>query len=472
VNSAEDRLLAAMSAAAEVAAAEIPAAPPLHLPPEQAPGASRGRAPRPWSRWSRWSRWTIPLTAAAAMVVLAVALVLIKDIPNGSVVPPNTSTAGPGGVPRYYVALKQLATYTDVATPPAGIVVGDSLTGGTLATFAPPAGTTFASVTAAADDLTFAVFAVASSTGSFTHKAKTTLAGRWYQVRLSPGAARPARLTLLPVKPVILLRDTTEEAGWAALDASFAAALSGSGRELAVPEWVGTHALAVQVFSVATGRLLHDWTMNDRSLNQAARPYLTWIDGDRSLALLTIRSSSAALAVTTVREWPDAGPATGDLAAVGKDVWTLRNTPGPTTTLQDCLSGAPGGVQISADGKTFSCATSTTAVHGGHVSFYTFPLAASTTVTAQGRLDASLRFRDNPRVSEYLAQVLWASPSGSPLIGMWTGAVAVAVSSSGSGSAPAAPGQSIGVISHGRFTPLHFPAGFTLVVGSGIPITW
>lgn len=469
MNSAEDRLLAAMSAAAEVAATEIPAAPPLHLPPEQAPGASRGRGPRPWTRWTRW---TIPLTAAAAVVVLAIALVLVKDIPNGSVVPPNPSGTGPGGVPRYYVALNQLTKETGDVMARNGIVVGDSLTGRTLGTFAPPAGTTFATVTAAADDLTFAVFAVTSSTGSFASKAKTTLSGRWYQVRLSPGAARPARLTVLPVKPLILLRDTTEEAGWAALDASFAAALSGSGRELAVPEWAGTHALAVRVFSVATGRLLHEWTMNDRSLNQAARPYLTWLDGDRSLALLTTRSTSAELSVTDVREWPDAGPASGDLAAVGKVVWSLRNTPGPATTVQDCLYGAPGGVQISADGKTFSCATSTTTVHGGHVSFYTFPLAASTTVTAQGRLDASLRFRDNRRVSEYVAQVLWASPSGGALIGAWTGAVAVAVSSPGGGSAPAAPGQSIGVISHGSFTPLHFPAGFTLVAGSGIPIAW
>lgn len=466
MSSTEGRLHAAMSAAADVAATEITAAPPLRLPPERAPGASRGHGPRPWNRWSRW---TIPLTAAAAVVVLAIALVLVKDIPNGGVVPPNPSTAGPGGVPRYYVALKQPATYPDAATPPAGIVVGDAATGGTLATFAPPAGTTFASVTAASDDLTFAVLAVTSSTGSFAPKAKTTLAGRWYQVRLSPGAARPARLTPLPIKPLILLRDTSEEAGWAALDASFAAALSGSGRELAVPEWVGTHALAVNVFSVATGRLLHDWTMNDRSLSQAARPYLTWIDGDRSLALLTTRSPSATLSETSVREWPAAGPAGGDLAAVGKVVWSLRNTPGPATTLQNCLYGAPGGVQISADGKTFSCATSAPTRDGGEVRFYTFLLAASTTATAKGRLDASLRFRDSPRVYGYLAEVLWASPSGGTLIGLWMRGV---VTTSLGFVISRDLGPHIGVISHGSFTPLRFPPGFTLVVGSGIPIAW
>ncbi|HTR94058.1 MAG TPA: hypothetical protein VMI73_20180 [Trebonia sp.] len=466
MNSAENRVLAAMSAAADLAAREIPAAPPLRLPPESAPATRRGHAPR------GWIRWLVPLAAAAAVIALAISLALIKDIQNGSMVPPNPSTTtGPGGVPRYYVALEQLAGQQGASLPRSGIVAGDSLTGGTLTTFAPPAGTTFASVTAAADDLTFVVFAVTSSTGSFSPKAKTTLTGRWYQVRLSPGAASPARLTPLPVKPVILLRDTSAEAGWAALGASFATALSGSGRELAVPEWVAPHGLAVKVFSVATGRLLHDWTTSDPSLHQEQQPSLMWIDGDRSLALLSSRSMSAVLSETAVREWPVAGSARGDLAAVGKVVWSLQNTSGSDTTLQNCLYEEPGGVHISADGKTFSCATSAATADGGEVKFYTFPLAASTTVTAKGRLDAQLRLRDNLG-GQYLAQVLWASPSGGTLIGTWIRGVLTPVSSQGGSSARGAPGLSIGVISHGRFAPLHFPAGFTLIEGSGIPIAW
>jgi hypothetical protein len=415
----------------------------------------------------------VPLAAAAAVIALAISLALIKDIQNGSVVPPNPSTTtGPGGVPRYYVALKQLATDTDAVIPAAGIVVGDLRTGGTLATIAPPARTTFASVTAAADDRTFVVFAVTSATGSFASKAKTTLTGRWYQVRLTPGAVRPARLTSLPVTPLILLRDSAADAGQAALGAPFATALSGSGRELAVPEWVAPHSLAVKVFSVATGRLLHDWTMSDPALAPPQQPSLTWIDGDRSLALLSGRSISATLSESSVTEWPVAGSASGDLAAVSKIVWRLQNRSGSdSSTLQDCLYEEPGYVPVSADGKTFSCATSTSTVYGGDVKFYTFPLAASTTVTTKGRLDASLRLRDN-QGGQYLAQVLWASPSGGTLIGAWIRAVAVAVSSPGGGSAPATPGQSIGVISHGRFALLPFPAGFTLVEGTGIPIAW
>jgi hypothetical protein len=370
------------------------------------------------------------------------------------------------------VALRQFPTSADAAIPPAGIVVGDSLTGGTLARFTPPAGTTFASVTAAADDRTFVVFAVTSATGSFAQKARTTLTGRWYQVRLSPGAARPARLTRLPVKPVTLLRDLPADAGQAALYGTFATALSGSGRELAVPEWVAPHGLAVKVFSVATGRLLHDWTTSDPSL-ALVPPSLTWIDGDRSLALFTGNSYAGGpvAADFTVREWPVAGSASGDLAAVSKVVWSLQDKGNTQTTLQQCVAPL-GYIHISADGKTFSCVTAAQGLKATVLRFYTFPLAASTTATAKGRFDASLRLHDSQGGSEYLPQVLWASPSGGTLIGAWIRAVAVAVSSGAASSPAAAPGQSIGVISHGRFAPLPFPAGFTLIVGSGIPIAW
>ena len=109
---------------------------------------------------------------------------------------------------------------------------------------------------------------------------------------------------------------------------------------------------------------------------------------------------------------------------------------------------------------------------GGEVRFYTFPLAASTTATAKGRLDASLRIRDN-RAYGYLAEVLWASPSGGTLIGLWIREVMDAVSSQGGSSGLVDLGPHIGVISHGKFAPLHFPAGFTLYVGyDGIPIAW
>lgn len=180
--------------------------------PARTPRRRRGGSGRPRHWWS----WGAPLTAAAVVVALAIALVLVKDIPNGSAVPKNPATAtptGPDGAPRYYAALK--ATGLSVQDEMNGIVrddvvVGDAVTGKTLATFAPPAHTTFQSVTAAADDQTFVVFAVTSSTGSFLPRtqmgvpvAKTvaTLTGSWYEVRLAPGTAHPASLSRLPIKP-------------------------------------------------------------------------------------------------------------------------------------------------------------------------------------------------------------------------------------------------------------------------------
>src|SRR5262249_48308702 len=138
VNSVEDRVHAAMSAAAELAAREIRAAPPLRLPSEPAAGARRGHAPR------RWIRWAAPLAAAAVVPALARASGQHKDSQTARGVPPTPAApAGPHGVPRYYVALKQFAGKAGNVTEQNGIVVGDSLTGKTLATFAPPARTTF-----------------------------------------------------------------------------------------------------------------------------------------------------------------------------------------------------------------------------------------------------------------------------------------------------------------------------------------
>ena len=99
MNSVEDRVHAAISAAADLAAREIRTAPSLRLPSEPAAGARR-YAPR------RWIRWAAPLTAAAAVVALAISLVLIKGAQNDRVVPskPVASTR-PGDVPRHHVPL-------------------------------------------------------------------------------------------------------------------------------------------------------------------------------------------------------------------------------------------------------------------------------------------------------------------------------------------------------------------------------
>ena len=87
MNSVENRVHAAMSAAAHLAAREIRTAPPLRLPSGPAARARRRHAPR------RWIRWAAPLTAAGAVVALAISLVLIKGVQNGSAVPSNPVTS-------------------------------------------------------------------------------------------------------------------------------------------------------------------------------------------------------------------------------------------------------------------------------------------------------------------------------------------------------------------------------------------
>src|SRR6202012_875841 len=155
-------------------AATVREVPPLRLEPAPDELRSPARAPRRLrggnGRQRRWWSWGAPMAAAAAVVALAISLVLVKDMPNGGTVPkkPPVPAAGPGGAPRYYVALKDVPAKTKTPTAQIGtteldVVVGDSVTGKTLATFAPPARTTFQSVTAAADDRTFVVFAVTSS---------------------------------------------------------------------------------------------------------------------------------------------------------------------------------------------------------------------------------------------------------------------------------------------------------------------
>jgi hypothetical protein len=441
-----------MSAAADVAAREIRSAPPLRLPPERAAGGRRRRAPR------RWIRWAAPLTAAAAVTALALSLVLIRDIPNGGAVPANRATStGSGGVPRYYVALKQFAGDMNSDSQRNDIVVGDSLTGKTLKTFEPPAKTVFESVTAAADDRTFVVFAVASSSGSFTGSAKdTTLTGRWYEVRLAPGTAHPARLSPVPIKPLAppALFDQGPNVSVDAFIDSSGAALSGSGRELVVPEST-RQGLAVKVFSVATGQLLHQWTTKSVT-SRFIFSSVTWLEGDRELAIggTTVSLKPTANSVfsneISVYKWPVAELDNNDLLAKSTLVWNPRPVKG-LVRFQYCFQQVAGGsVVISADGKTINCALGQAQSTDDILAFFTYPLTVSATVMTQGKVDYTMTLPQDKGL--YIPEILWASPSGGTFI-------AAVIPYDGSAAA-VANGPRFGVISHGKFTPLRFPPGF------------
>jgi hypothetical protein len=470
-----------MSAAADLAAQEIRTAPPLRLPAEPEAGPRRVRPPR------RWPRWGPPLAAAAAVIAVAATLVAIKSIQNSSSVSENgtaSATApvtipryagGTAGVPRYYVALKQF----DVKSSQYGIVVGDSLTGKTLATFAPPANTTFQSVSAAADDRTFVVTAVTFPGQPGQVFGHATLTGTWYEVRIAPGSAHPASLTRLAVKPVTWVTPEHPELN-PRPGQVFATALSASGQELAVSDIPDIPAASAQprdweevkVFSVATGRLLHDWIGHDPTSNISAAvtttfygvpggtPDLTWIDGDHALALATSYQASKTVVggsktmTAMVRRLNLAGSASGDLLTDSTVLWsgTLALSGG-----SGCFGAGGWPPQLSADGSTVTCVTD----YGSErLSFVTEPLAAGTTASTKPTVVYQAT-ASQVIVGGWLeTNFLWVSPSADAFIVQWTAG----------GSGLSLPNRAYsGVVSHGKFTPLRIPKSITL---SAVDITF
>ena len=453
MSSAEDRVRAAMSAAEQLAAREIPAAPPLRLPAGQPPGGRRRHAPR------RWARWAVPLTAAAAVTALALSLAAVKGTPGETVAPVKSAPAsaspavpaGPGGVPRYYVA----------ADGSNQIVAGDSVTGkllGKLTLPAPHSSITFIrGITAAGDDRTFAVLVITYPAGSTFHGGgdlnRETGTARWYGVQLAPGTASPVRLTSLP------LRQQAVHSSFA-LNA-LATALSGSGQELATTTATASGGLAVQAFSVATGQLLHQWATSDPSLSApkgdtqglATQPILTWIDGDRELALETYSRGPAAGSqgtspTDTIRELHVSGATSGDLLTGSKVTWTEQAGQNPQGLVPACTRGiGQEGHFISADGSTLGCQSVTGPGTNPDLSFVTIPLAAP----ARARVGYQVTNMAQKGVST--DQALWISPAGNAIVGAWT--------TYAKGTLEDSPnGLHIGVISNGKYTPLRFPPGF------------
>jgi hypothetical protein len=123
----ETNLTEETAAAMRELARTVTYAPPLRLAPRPEEHAPR-RAPR------RWRHWAAPLTAMSAVIVLAVSLVVIRDLPNGRVAPParpapaadgGPASASPGGPARTtapavaHTMAPTPATSTAPATAPA-----------------------------------------------------------------------------------------------------------------------------------------------------------------------------------------------------------------------------------------------------------------------------------------------------------------------------------------------------------------
>ena len=217
---------------------------PLSLPSERPGRVSRPGQPR------RWPGWLIPLTAAVAVIAVAVSLVAVRDSRGTSPAPPApAANPVPATVPRYYV---QLGPYESAPGYQRDAIVGDSRTGKVLATVRPPAHRTFVDVTGAADDRTFVIDA-APDTGAPEKGEAPPGAHTWYLLRLAPGTPHPATLTRLPI------------AALAESDGIDGLALSPDAGTLAILYQPGILSGAprpytLRTFSLSTGKALRTWT--------------------------------------------------------------------------------------------------------------------------------------------------------------------------------------------------------------------
>jgi WD40-like Beta Propeller Repeat len=438
----EDRLRATTEAVTEA----MRPLRPLDLTQARAAGSAPARSRR--ARPPRhWPGWLIPLAAAAAVVAVAAVLVAVRNPPR---VAPEASTGpaasrpgapaaaapvDPEALPEYFVAISGLETNGPL--PPAGqsgpakdplpdsVVVGETLTGKRLATVKPPAGSTFAGVTGAADDRTFVLDSVRLVPGILFATQQRT----WYVLRLQPGA------------PVALTSFTLPLPAGADVNGI---ALSPDGTKLAVLYQVASKSdngfpysgpFTLGIYSVATGAALRTWTGTDPGhgsygygSNGLPDPNatLTWTSDGQRLAF-AYRGSKGPGASLYLRELRLAGPGS-DLFSGSTVIAEIgvSTTTGKSKIWCDSLG-------ITGDGRTAVCGAELPKDPpvGATLDALTEPgpwtgCAAPTDVTYPGIAEISLAgdrlarvlYQVNPPcMGGGTGSVLWSSPSGDTVLG-------------------------------------------------------
>jgi energy-converting hydrogenase Eha subunit A len=426
----EDRV----RAAAHARTALIRDVRPLDLP------AVPSRAPRP----RRWVSWAAPVAAATAVVTLAVSLVVVRHMADAPVAPAAVPAAS-GALPEFYAALDSPSgPLTQIGTgqrqSPVSVRVGDDRTGKLVATVRPPSGETFAGLTAAANDR---MFVVAAERFPVQPVYPSVNPVAWYLLRLTPGSVHPVALTRLPIPG--------EPKG----TQISAIALAPDGSELAVMDqqnvWSGkTGPLTVSLYSLATGLSVRTWTVDTKGFpagfgwywSRYSNTALTWLDGGRTLAVTDGISTSASgppftygfsqVSIRTV----NADSPSGNLLARSRIVFRLPDNTGCDT------------VQLTGDGQTVLCGE-----EGGNTakrsSAYAPKFLAYSVATGKSRLLYQLK----GAYETGLADVLWASPTGSVLLGT--------VYAETTWPRPGAPQRpidlAVGLLTKGIFTPVRFP---------------
>jgi hypothetical protein len=410
--------------------------------------AQPGTRPGTPRRWR--AGWLIPLAAAAAVVIVAATLVSVRSLsaparPGTDQTGPATSGTAANQVPAYYAGITQTAAVSpDDAYGPSNVTIAETATGKTMFTIKPPKNTSFANVTAAADDRTFVV-----SVAPFPPGAPLQAAIGWDLLRISPGATGYTlrRLSIPATPPNTLIG---------------ALALSPDGTELAVmvdSDTVVEDTAALRIYSVASGQVLRTWQSESKqSLDSIGANFnpngtVTWLANGHGLAFAwdaVEQPGQNPLKVTPeVRRLDLAKPGTGLLA---------DSTPVVMIT-KGWVNQACDGLYPTADGNGAVCGTdpgvALTAIATCHA---TLPPLAFRAYSGDGgsfRVLYTLPSAKAPKgkcVDEDVS-VLWASPSGSTLVGI----VSTALTSN-----PVGPGtytSVIAVLAHGRWTPLpiHVP---------------
>jgi hypothetical protein len=394
---------------------------PLELPAEQPARVPAGRRSR------RWLSWGAPLAAAALVVAVAVALALVRQAGGPPPVTPATgASATPlASIPRYYVAL------AGVGHSRPGVlkaVAGDDQTGRTVAELIPSAGQNFQGVTGAADDRTFVLTSYADM--------ETT----YYLLRLTPGAARPAQLTKLPIKPV-----AARVPGLA---------LSPDGRELAVIWTATTKTSAVTylvVYSVTSGAALRTWITRVGSTNPsggwASGQGLSWVNGDQGIDFRwQVLKYGTGIYTNMIRRVDVTAPG-GDLLADSRVAVRLLNSVAVTKTMRSW----PCATSLTAGNGTVVCGTLSTGASYQEVCSTVPPSFVTYSGTTGKRLKVLYQYHGQCLYA--VSDVAWTDPTASRVIAF--------LLLSEKGINVAATDQ-FGVVTDGRFTPLP-----KLVVGDG-----
>lgn len=465
----DDMTLTSETAAAmRELASTVTDTPPLRLAPRLRTAPSRRRFPR------RWAAWITPLTAAAAVIALAITLVTQRSSPNGPVVPAVKPAPTSDSVPTYYA---ELAQEPGNANNPDQIQVRGTLTGKLIATVNPPAGTTFAGITGAADDRTFVVDTQPGAIQS-PNSPPNRQSGEprtWYLLRLSPGSARPASLSRLTIPP--------SPAGTAVLGM----ALSPHGTRLAAafetPGWgiSPTGSTTLRVYSVRTGAVLRSWTApygKDRYLFPPAAGFaddnlsLAWTGDGTALAFgqLTLAPGLVndgalppppALTGEEILELPYATPSGANLLSA-RVAFTFPGAAQGTSADLRCGEAATTDLVFTADGQLL-CEGTATVRHPGSLSggncasgapWYRFGLLEYSTSGAA----RTLRQYAPNCAGQAGVLPMWTSPSGSTQLGV------VSLQKSAAESSLA-----FGIFRDGKFSAL--PTPVALDSEKGLPLS-